>query len=1201
MASRPSAPYRPPSHNVGDSRRSPREPRDQSPGRYNDRNDRNDRDEYRGGSHTSERRRSIPDIRTNNNAFNSNRDNFREPMGREPTRDFPPRDTPRGPRNLIDAPTGPRASSYGSSEYRGDSRDVPYGHRDYRGDRGLSRGRGRGWRDDSRDRRDGPNFRRDDRHERGQSYRDDGRDRWGREPYNSSRRPTSPRGRGRSPTYVPREARDAPPGIEVDRARRGSRDGPLSGGSPSSDSAPFSRGYSRPPRGNRGRGRPYYDDRRSRSPDPSRTRRTQPSATPPPQVPAFGSNVSVPGPVPGVAVPTAPRYERVIRRGHGYAPSSVNLAIDNSKKEEPVTTPQSVQKSPSVVPPNDREITSEKDENETSEKSEQQIQASSPDKDPKAIAQSDRKRKAIIGKRQPKPIIRDVSDVEDSGDDLDDGYFEEEMAKVQKQIEQIRDDNPLMPREDPEAPFLTPFIEANVDEVPSSIKVLAPQPCIAPEVKQEQPQISEPLVSASILATEPSPTILGPRPTSKGKSRSATPLPSEPIAKPVSRNEAIISAMEPRPATAKRDNREGAVIPAWDPTMFLQGPSKALGKEPSSATPTATLKDTTNHSYNQTDTPMLDDKSLPPTLPMDLDGSMGGPGNLSRSRADVLVLNGRAIELDNVAIRERTTMEDSFAPTNEPLPRANANSSRRSSATPSHSKREGSSDAIGYRPIIAPRPRKPVVDNFSDDEDDQDVTVREEELEKVRPFMKTPPIDSLPNFNCVPFHEDKAFLAKMDALWTDDKINAIIIKNRKLEEDRAALEQADARVLYQRKQEEYLQYARFSNDDLAVKSREKFAKSKAKTALEAAAPQSTSIPSSGAKPEGQRRSTSRWATEHDFERVLRESEQEAKEKKEREDRAARAKTASAKEATIPAQIWSQAEWDKTAYTDNTGTVPFDRSFARLEFGEPIDPLTEEECKIFEEIYMEYPKQFSKIAEHLPGRDYKVCIQHYYAVKHTLNLKERLKKQPKKKKGRKASGKNPKSNALMADLGISIRDEVEEGQDADNGERRRPRRAAAPTWPIETPASENEVASPAPTPGRKSAAKGDTNGDAPPPKRKTKATREKGSKQTKNNQLLAAAPSTSATGQPESPVPPTVPSAEWRNRPKLYSPRSSRQLKSLVMFFPPTQRSFLSLHFPNKNVLTLLHLKDLSNNRIVGAFNKRRATGVSPSRTSSRCC
>ncbi|KAI1388249.1 uncharacterized protein F4822DRAFT_402267 [Hypoxylon trugodes] len=195
-------------------------------------------------------RRSSAESRSNNSAFQTNRDSFRDTL---------PRDPPRGPKALLDAPSGPRG---------GYSNDF----------RGRGRGRGRVWRDDSRDR--GRDRDIDFRDRRDNSYRDERsreRDRgdW-RDRDRDNFRGRRPSPRGRSPPgrdfRDSRDLRDPPLGVDADRARRGSRDGPLSAGSSSSD-PPFGpssyrggyggRGRGRGGRGDwdRGRGRGYYDDR----------------------------------------------------------------------------------------------------------------------------------------------------------------------------------------------------------------------------------------------------------------------------------------------------------------------------------------------------------------------------------------------------------------------------------------------------------------------------------------------------------------------------------------------------------------------------------------------------------------------------------------------------------------------------------------------------------------------------------------------------------------------------------------------------------------------------------------------------------------------------------------------------------------------------------------------------------------------------
>jgi hypothetical protein len=451
------------------------------------------------------------------------------------------------------------------------------------------------------------------------------------------------------------------------------------------------------------------------------------------------------------------------------------------------------------------------------------------------------------------------------------------------------------------------------------------------------------------------------------------------------------------------------------------------------------------------------------------------------------------------------------------------------SASPSHITPDVGTPDPKIKAEVIPRPaingnirKSDLMETYEESESEPEsepIEPTEDDIKAVRKKMNTPPLSSLPNLNCQPWDQDKEFLKTLEP---DPAVQAFIMDKITETQSRKQREQKEEA---QRWKERYLTYRRwtdFSNDAVAVRSREKFAKLREKRAAETAAILSAA-PVPGSKPEPQRRTGSRFATDHDIERVLRESEQEARETKEREERYARAQTASAKEAKIPDMCWNEEERLETSYADKTHRVPFERSFAVLEFGEPIDNFTEEECEIFEKAYLETPKQWGKIAEALPRRDYKACIQHYYLVKRTTQLKEKVKKQPKRRRRAAPKGTKPKSNALMAD--IVSRDEGDDGAELENGsERRRPRRAAAPTFAFEATPGDSEAPSPVPTPGRKTAStpKGDNGNDSAAPKKRTKTAREKGPKQSKNSQLLAAAPTPSRpAGSPRlQPNPPT---------------------------------------------------------------------------------
>jgi hypothetical protein len=1196
-------------YDSGESRRSPR---DRSPGRYNDSRE---SDQYRdrgGPMRSGERRRSIPDARSNHGAFVSNRDNFRESIGRD-SRDFPSREPPRGPKELIDAPTGPRASNYG-----------PNFRADFRGGRGRGRGGRGGWRDDSRERgRDTDRDfirdrdRRDDRppppfrdSERGRD-----RDRWDRDGRESFRgRRPSPQGRGRSPNYGPRDgprdSRDGPLNLELDRARRGSRDGPLSAGSPSSDSLqPFGRGFSRGRggRGGRGRGGYYNEDFhrpqpvRSRSPEPNWARRTQPSATPPPQVPAFGSTSTPTGPgsLPP-SVPTAPRSHgpkpapnigRNVNTIKSYkwtkpaendpaetraqdanqpeSPKSVgrvsqiasgqpNIFIQSAvspresilsrddvstgERASPKESIPSIQNPPEKDPASSKPDDAEKDVSQTTvEPPVQQAPSTQARKEP-------RKRHAVVAKHRAKiqsPALYMSDEDEDSQDELDDNYFEEEIAAIQEQISQAKEQNPLDPSSELDVidtTIVKPFM-VTIDDIVASNPILPTEPCTAPIAEHKAP---------------PQPPALAPEPAIKRRSPPTTPLTE---AKPHSNSQIngknTISQLEAQ-ASARVDTSIGAF--SAQPTASIVAPksSGAVNENPdtrlqasktrTSPQPKGPATATTNGRSGRAK-PLMErfDENEDEQSALEREEAT----SFAQSRADGLtsqpaVMGAPAgkpnpmIDQSNGSDQSPRSREEESQATRPSKPLANVSASRQNATMdqPVESEderiareREEELEAIRWRAIRSVKPvpsgRAAMYKGGLDQIELGGVDPAkhtQQELQAVRKMMKTPPISSLPKFDCGSCWDNKDFLASLEV--RDPVVEEGIRKHlREQDAKRRAEQQEEARQWAQRYRN-YREWTNFSMDLAAVRSREAFTESRARAAAEAAAPPA-SVSSASSKPEGRR--TGRFATERDFERVLRESEQEAREKKEQDERAARAKTASTKEAIIPDMCWDTEEWQVKIFKDKTHAVSFERSFAALEYGEPIDNFTEEEAATFERVFLESPKQFDKIAAALPNRDFKACIQHYYLVKHSLKLKEKSKEREKKKNRRRgpAKGSKPKANALTASLNV---DDTEEGQENENsGDRRRPRRAAAPVFPIDAPVSESDVASPAPTPGRKTATtpKTDTGNEAGP-RKKVKIAPQKMGKQAKNSQPIAAAPISAASRQAESPAPPPVP-ADWKNR------------------------------------------------------------------------
>ncbi|KAK6845424.1 Myb-like DNA-binding protein [Apiospora arundinis] len=390
----------------------------------------------------------------------------------------------------------------------------------------------------------------------------------------------------------------------------------------------------------------------------------------------------------------------------------------------------------------------------------------------------------------------------------------------------------------------------------------------------------------------------------------------------------------------------------------------------------------------------------------------------------------------------------------------------------------------------------PVEDDDETDIDDMDSRA----LDTVRVQMNTPPLSSLPDFDDKPWFEDQNFVKSLNTPAT--AFNAFLLQNFEDTAMEHIDEQQEQQKLYAANYEAYLRFT-MSNDPAAVKSRERFT------------PGTTDAPShkvgwnGETKPESTRRS--RYASERDLERILEESRRVEDEKRERAERAEKEKyRIDAKEAIPPLQYQTPEERENEFYVDTTGYLEPNEIVAAWEVLPPVNNFTEEEVALFEKAYLEFPKQWGKVADPLPNRDFGTSIQFYYLKKEKdeLNLKEKLKKRPRtRKRGR---GKQ-RSSALVSELGNGDNEVEENHETGENGERRRPRRAAAPTFNSEaTPATDGEATGTS-TPSRRGAKH-----DGEKPERKQRgrrAAKDKEHKQQRANQTLAAAPSTpAATGK-----------------------------------------------------------------------------------------
>jgi hypothetical protein len=1077
-------------------------------------------------------RRSSAEFRQNNAAFQANRDSFRDTL---------PRDTPRGPKALLDAPSGPRGGGY-SGEFRGRGRG--------------GRGRG-GWRDrereDSRDRgRDRDlDFRRDN------YYRDERsreRDRDNFRARRGSPRGRSPPGRDFRDT---RDPRDGPLGVDPDRARRGSRDGPLSAGSSSSD-LPFAHssyrgdssyrgGYGRGRGRGRGgdwesrRGRPFYEDRgdrygaqfRSRSQetrfrdredrdrdnryldaenrprDPrderdirdremrtklERTSHEPPASTkdvsPPPVAPAAPSFGSVPnrtaaapdvGSTIGKAPPTGPRALKDDR------PPPLGIPPLAEARPPPTgpSKPSFVERSPPIPsgPRSQRPGPSSK----------QWINPNLKNRVPDSPKLG---RSMSFAQSRPAGFRQDGA----QPDQLGDAHQRPRSSDAKNDIHATKADDTLrdtvqtasgdFPTAETRPKSAGSFVDrdykrkdsgftrqlsSDIDEEPGEIitpsKGTMSQTGRSQEMSKRRLALTTPTVRLSLPERREKQTVLNESSESEEEDmgdiiqtqmgevqRKLERLEAAEIVLPrealvqhallslraisqIARDsesivdlvgvipEKVTAAVKPPPQPSLKSDEQPSMgslpVPKIEEQVVVEG-----SRPTSSRASTAVYNTLLQHPH--------------PSIEQDADVTMAHAKHTAtqeRVQEDEDVLMEDASAGQNTELRPPSSHlpgllvpKEALLPVFDEARIEPQNGNKRESSTPSPPEEEEETDI-------------------------EDVDL--ETIEIVRIHGQTPPLESLPVFSEKPWDQDKLFMKSMNV--QQPALNAFILQRLEDETWRQFSANDILQKVYGQNYDNYIRFT-MSDDPVAVKSREKF------TFVPGAPEPVSQKPGLTTEPKSEHTRRSRFATERDMEKVMEESRRLADERRERQAQAEREKYRTDKEAVIPSQYQNAADRERESYHDTAGLVDAEKIVATWEVLPPVDNFSEEEYGIFEKAYLEFPKQWGRVAEPLVHRDFGACIQFYYLKKEReeLNLKEKLKKQPKKRKTKGRKG--VRSSALMSELGNGDNDN-DDGQEAgENGERRRPRRAAAPTFNSEaTPATDAESGTPAGTPGRRGAA------------------------------------------------------------------------------------------------------------------------------------
>lgn len=249
----------------------------------------------------------------------------------------------------------------------------------------------------------------------------------------------------------------------------------------------------------------------------------------------------------------------------------------------------------------------------------------------------------------------------------------------------------------------------------------------------------------------------------------------------------------------------------------------------------------------------------------------------------------------------------------------------------------------------------------------------------------------------------------------------------------------------------------------------------------------------------------RHVTDYDLENILAESrrmEEERLEKQRREEEASKSPFSNG-QAPIPDML-PEEELERRKFVNTNRLREPGKGILTFSYEPPEDDFTPDEHKLLVTAYLQTPKDWGEIARALPGRNFRECINHYYATKWNGEYKP-----PTGRRKAKRRAGIPKGRKTAIPFASTDQVEGEDGAVATTTERGRPRRAAAPTFGDRE--AQDEHATPAPTPGRQRGAstRGETvEPTTEKPNKRQRVAKEKGTRKGRAAQQLAPAPSAS---------------------------------------------------------------------------------------------
>lgn len=480
---------------------------------------------------------------------------------------------------------------------------------------------------------------------------------------------------------------------------------------------------------------------------------------------------------------------------------------------------------------------------------------------------------------------------------------------------------------------------------------------------------------------------------------------------------------------------------------------------------------------------------------------------------ETAMLRGRKLDLSQPQYRatsplERIAFLDAILPTDLPF-KMSIEDPALAAPSPTLVHR---SVATGGMPL--PSMERPRADLLTPKEEVNEDTSMVDASPVVRTFVRPVHLEDIPrtpspDATCLPFLvkapptpvSDPEQTINADSVDCKMAIEAELVRNFEVEDiHRTGLEQEFARR-YLAWKRNAMQLDREARDEEDRKELEiKRLADQGKTPEPAAAETVATIPLPTPTDGGGRRSH-RFASQLDLDLAIQASLETAKEDQAKQEReAVQVQADLEKEAEIP-PLLNRREIDVRLYYDTNQARRQERAIEIFDFVPPVDDFTPEEHEILVQGYKADPKAWGKIAQSLPGRTYKDCINHYYTTKWTTDYKS-LKDRRKRRQRTRAVRGSARPNALMS---LDVKDD--DGAVPAVTETGRPRRQAAPTFG-EKGTDEEANAQPAASSRKPGAGTGD---GAPEKARRQKVPKEKGARRAKN-QPLAARPNLSPTKQ-----------------------------------------------------------------------------------------